>query len=67
MSELGHLRHFDRVSATSGLPRTTDIIRPARLVRFVPQATRALQQTTPHLITSMASNCIQLEIRIKYP
>jgi hypothetical protein len=33
---LGQSRHFDRVPVTSGLPRSTDINRPARLVRFVP-------------------------------
>jgi hypothetical protein len=29
-------RRFDLLPATSSLPRTTDINRPARLVRFVP-------------------------------
>ena len=33
---IGHSRRSDRRPATSGLPRTTDIVRPARLVRFVP-------------------------------
>ena len=31
------VRRFDSLPATSGLHRTTDINRPARLVRFVPQ------------------------------
>jgi hypothetical protein len=35
-SESGQSRHFDRLLDTSGLPRSTDINRPARLVRFVP-------------------------------
>jgi hypothetical protein len=35
-SESGQSRRFDPLPATSGLPRTTDIIRPARLVRNVP-------------------------------
>jgi len=29
-------RRFDAPPATSGLPQSTDIARPARLVRFVP-------------------------------
>jgi hypothetical protein len=37
MTEMGQKRRFDPLPATSGLPRTTDIIRSARLVRFVPQ------------------------------
>jgi hypothetical protein len=36
VSTLGQSRHFDRGPAPSGLPRSTDIIRPARLVRLVP-------------------------------
>src|ERR1700738_4120981 len=36
MSEKGQKRRFDPLPAVSGLPRTTDIIRPTRLVRFVP-------------------------------
>src|SRR5450759_2030401 len=32
------VRRFDSLPATSGLHRTTDINRPARLVRFVPTA-----------------------------
>jgi hypothetical protein len=35
---LGQSRHFDRAPLTSGLPRSTDIVRPAQLVRFVPKA-----------------------------
>jgi hypothetical protein len=38
MSHLGQSRRLDRGPATSGLPQITDIARPARLVRFVPQA-----------------------------
>ena len=34
----GHSRHFDGLPMTSDLPRSTDIVRPARLVRFVPDA-----------------------------
>jgi hypothetical protein len=37
-SAVGHSRRFDAPPVTSGLPRSTDIIRPAQLVRFVPQA-----------------------------
>ena len=36
ISARGQKRRFDRRSVTSGLPRGTDIVRPARLVRFVP-------------------------------
>jgi hypothetical protein len=36
MSQLGQKRRFGRQPTTSGLPRSTDIVRPARLVRFVP-------------------------------
>jgi hypothetical protein len=35
-SELGQKRKCPGSRGTSVLPRTTDIIRPARLVRFVP-------------------------------
>jgi len=38
ISELGQKRRFDPLPATSGLPRSTDIIRPVRLVRLVPTA-----------------------------
>jgi len=38
MSGLGQSRHFKRATLTSGLPPQTDIKRPARLVRFVPEA-----------------------------
>jgi hypothetical protein len=38
MSQMGQSRHLDSPSMTSSLPRTTDIVRPARLVRFVPTA-----------------------------
>jgi hypothetical protein len=34
--QLGQSRRSGPMPATSGLPRTTDIIRPAGLVRFVP-------------------------------
>jgi hypothetical protein len=37
MSQLGQIHRFDPSPATSGLVRSTDIIRPARLVRFVPK------------------------------
>jgi hypothetical protein len=36
-SDKGHSRHFDSGPATSALPRITDIARPGRLVRFVPE------------------------------
>jgi len=35
-SGMGQSHHFDREPATSGLPRSTDIVRRARLVRLVP-------------------------------
>src|SRR6266702_4513827 len=35
-SESGQSRRFDAPPASSGLPQSTDIARPARLVRFVP-------------------------------
>jgi hypothetical protein len=35
-SARGQSRRFDHRPATSGLPRSTDIARPAGLVRFVP-------------------------------
>jgi hypothetical protein len=38
MSETGQKRRFDPLPVTSGLPRSTDIIRPARHVRLVPEA-----------------------------
>jgi hypothetical protein len=38
MSQMGQKRRFDPLPITSGLPRSTDIIYPARLVRFVPRA-----------------------------
>jgi hypothetical protein len=36
MSAAGPSRHFERATLTSGLPPRTEINRPARLVRFVP-------------------------------
>jgi IstB-like ATP binding protein len=30
MSQMGQSRHFDREAAPSGLPRSTDIVRPPR-------------------------------------
>jgi hypothetical protein len=36
MSLPGQTRRFDGRPATSGLPRTTDFVRPVGLVRFVP-------------------------------
>jgi hypothetical protein len=36
MSVLGQSRHFDRGPAPSGLPRSTDIVRPPRHVGLVP-------------------------------
>jgi hypothetical protein len=36
MSELGQSRRFDCVPPTSALPPSTDIVRSARQVRFVP-------------------------------
>lgn len=37
VSGTGQSRQFDAPPATSGLPQSTDIARPARLVRFVPK------------------------------
>jgi hypothetical protein len=36
MSVPGQTRHFDGLPITSGLPQSTDIDRPAQLVRSVP-------------------------------
>jgi hypothetical protein len=36
MTVMGQSRRFGHRPGTSGLHRTTDIVRPARLVRFVP-------------------------------
>ena len=36
MSKLGQKRHFYPGPAASGLPPSTDIVRPNRLVRFGP-------------------------------
>jgi hypothetical protein len=38
MSQMGQKRRFDPLPAISGLPRSTDVIRSARLVRLVPEA-----------------------------
>ena len=46
----GQERRFDRLPATSGLPRITDIARPAWLVRLVPISNIA----PAHSITSSA-------------
>jgi hypothetical protein len=35
MTASGQSRHFDRVAAPSGLPRSTDIVRPPRHVGLV--------------------------------
>jgi len=35
---LGQSRRFDPLTTTFGLPQSTDIVRPAWLVRFVPEA-----------------------------
>jgi hypothetical protein len=37
MSLMGHSRRFGHWPVTSGLPQTTDIVGPGRLVRLVPQ------------------------------
>jgi hypothetical protein len=62
MSVAGQSRHSDRGLATSGLPRTTDIIIPARLVRLVPiaaiEAVARLTQST----AALASYC-HLDLR----
>jgi hypothetical protein len=38
MSLTGQSRHFDRGPAPSGLPRSTDIVRPPRHVELVPDS-----------------------------
>jgi hypothetical protein len=40
MSHLGHSRRFDRGPAPSGLPRSTDIVRPPRHIGLVPNGRR---------------------------
>ena len=47
---MGQSRHFDRLPDTSGLPRSTDINGPARVVRFVPET-----EVAAYSITSSAS------------
>jgi len=51
----GQSRRFSGRPATSGLPRTTDVIRPARLVRLVPKAdssTAANSVLFDHLVST---------------
>jgi hypothetical protein len=47
MSQLGQKRRFDPQPVTSGLPQSTDIAGPARLVRFVPTAVISHALTSP--------------------
>jgi hypothetical protein len=42
MLEMGHSLRPDRAPATSDLPRSTDIVRPIRLVRFGSKADQTL-------------------------
>jgi hypothetical protein len=49
MSELGQSRRFDAPPTTSGQPQSTDIGRPARLVRFVP-ITDIQKQSLDHFV-----------------
>ena len=44
MSVVGHSRRFDALRATSALPPSTDIVRSARQVRFVPQPDSSARQ-----------------------
>ena len=46
MTALGQSRRFASWPAVSGLPRGTDIVRPARLVRFVPMGDIAVASIT---------------------
>ena len=47
MSEVGQTRRFDGGPATSGLPPSTDIARPARHVSKVPNPDIAAKQKPP--------------------
>jgi len=42
MSDSGQTRRFNPLPMTSGLPQTTDIAEPGRLVRFVPETAMSL-------------------------
>src|SRR6266478_9520192 len=48
-SAQGQSRRFNPLPVTSGLPRTTDINRPAPLVRFVPEADQGCPFNTADL------------------
>jgi hypothetical protein len=48
MSELGQKRRFPPLPVTSGLPRSTDIIRPARHVSKVPNADMSGRREVAH-------------------
>ena len=50
MTGLGQKRRSGRPPVTSGLPQSTDVIRPARLVRLVPTG----EVASPHSINSLA-------------
>ena len=59
MSANGSIAPFDRLPATSGLPRSTDINRPARMVRFVPETdSRTAARLLGHLRLAEASDLL---------
>jgi hypothetical protein len=59
MSPSGHSRRFCGRPSASGLPRSTDITRPARLVRFVPIADLTTQQTQLLLHAQRTMGCFR--------
>jgi hypothetical protein len=66
MSELGQSRHFSRRPAASGLPQTTDIVRPPRHVGWCHFRTHAWQQTVPLLDHFVGALCsLHIERRVK--
>src|ERR1700687_5028268 len=63
---LGQKRRFDAPPTTSGLPPSTDIIRPAQLVRLVPNS--EVVASFDHLV-SAAGCCARTAIGppVRYP
>src|SRR5260370_40848247 len=64
MSQLGHSRRFDAPPVTSGPPQSTDIARPAPLVRFVPIGDIASIQLLRQLGRVMSSELPLLEGKV---
>src|SRR5258705_13202101 len=58
-------RQFVCLPVTSGLPRSTDIIRPARLVRFVPMADSCTAVNTTSLFDHLGGTREQVRGHIE--